>query len=411
MAHEEENVLKDKNDTRHRHSTFGTWRATLKELYTRVITIDKNIHKSVYWNGENNNYPSEIERVISNSPTANRASKILGKYIGGKGVLKPDTDIIVNERKNYKISNICSIGGQNIAKQGGVWFHVGYGLSDQLTLVQKSLDIPDYCKFRKAKEDDEKNEGKIYYKDYADDTWFSFFLNKKVKEKWYYPYNPLPEVVMAQVIADYKEYGGAPTTDLAEMLPYYRGQVYYLNTTPEYKYALSPFDSVFNDMDSEYRISLYTNKQVRTGFLGKTAVLTQGLDDEQAKKVIEDVSKWLGAENSDTLYHLDVLKADDLDKVFKIIQVKGQYDEKLFEKTNIKLQSNILGSANSLPEILVLSGTGALFGASGETYQQAKLFFNEQTEDERNLLEQTINYLGFPCKIKPIVEVEPTPSV
>ena len=397
-----------------KHSKFGTWRANLVELYTRVIKIDKTKDKAVYWNGENNQYPSEIERVIVNSPTASRASLLMGDYISGDGLVDPTHDVVVNSRKNYKVSDIASMGGQNISKQGGVWFHVGYGLNDDLSkIIPRSLDIPDYAKFRKSKEDDDKNEGKIYYKDYCDTDWFTFWLGKKVKDKWYYPFNNDQNVIKAQILKDYAEAGGEPTEDIAEMLPYYRGQVHYLNTTPEYKYALSPFDSVFNDADSEYRISLYINKQVRTGFLGKTAVLTQGLDDEQAKKVIKDIGNWLGAENSDSVYHLDVEKADDLDKVLKIIQLEAQFDEKLFTETNKRLQSTILGAANSIPEILVLSSTGALFGANSETLREAERFYSRQTKKYRNLLENTITFLGFPCKLKPMVEelTDNTPSV
>lgn len=395
------------------HISFGTFRATLAELFTRVITIDKNKDKSVYWNGENNQYPTEIERVVLNSATAKRASIIMGDYVAGDGLQDETKDVIVNTRKNYKLSQIISMGGQNISKQGGSWFHIGYGFNDNLLLVPKSLDVPDYSKFRKSKEDDDLNEGKIYYKDYCDSNWFSFMFGKKVKDKWYYPYNNNQEVIKAQIKADYKEYGGEKTEDLATMLPYYRGQVYYMNTTPEYKYALAPVDSVFNDADSEYRISLYTNKQIRTGFLGKTAVLTQGLDEETSKKIVKDISLWLGAENSDSVYHLDVEKADDLDKVMKVIQLKAQFDEKLFTETNKKLQSNILGAFNSIPEILVLSSSGALFGANSETLKEAERFYSRQTKKYRNLLESTINFLGFPCEIKPMVdeETELTPSV
>lgn len=396
------------------HKKFGTFRATLGELWTRVVSIDENKDKAVYWNGENNQYPSEIERIVLNSPTAKRASMIMGDYVAGDGLEDESKDIIVNTRKNYKLSQVISMGGQNISKQGGIWFHVGYGLNDDLTkLVQRSLDIPDYAKFRKAKEDDDLNEGKIYYKDYCDSNWFSWMFGKKVKDKWYYPYNPIHEVVLTQIKADYKEYGGEPTDDIAQMLPYYRGQVHYMNTTPEYKYALAPIDSVYNDADSEYRISLYTNKQVRTGFLGKTAVITQGLDDETSKTIVADISNWLGAENSDNVWHVDVENVDDLDKVVKVIQLKGNFDEKLFTETNKKLQSNILGAYNSIPEILVLSSSGALFGANSETLREAERFYSRQTKKYRNLLESTINFLGFPCKIKPMVEEETTeiPSI
>lgn len=68
--------------------------------------------------------------------------------------------------------------------------------------------------------------------------------------------------------------------------------------------------------------------------------------------------------------------------------------------------STILRMANNLPEVLFLTGNGALFGTSGEMYEQAKLFYSEQTADERWHLSETLTYLGFPCEIKPIVSIE-----
>lgn len=388
-------------------------RATLIELWSRVIKIDTTKDGSVYWNGENNHYPNEIERVIINSPSASRSSKMFGKYISGKGLLDEASDVTVNVKKNYKLSGVAALAGQTLAKQGGAFFHIGYGFDDasgELIIVQKSLDVLDYSKCRLAKEDDENNAGKIFYKDYCEQKSFG---GKKTKTKWYYPYNPNEKVLIEQIKADYATAKGKPTEDLSEMIKHFRGQVYYLNLTPEYKYALSPFDSVFNDCDSEYRISTYINSEWRNGLLGKTAVLTAGLDAEIADQIKEDLLNWLGSEKSSGIYHMDIEKADDLDKILKVIQVKGQFDEKMFEKTNIHLRNNILGAANNIPEALVLSSSGALFGTSADAYTEMKLFYSEQTEDERWKLSETLTYLGFPCEIKPIVETNAiqTPSV
>lgn len=377
-------------------------RARLVELFSRVIKVDKTKNGDVYWNGEDNLYPNEIERIVNNSPTAKRACSIMGKYIAGKGLVDETKDVIVNPKKNYKLSNVVTLAGKSVAMQGGVYIHVGYGLSEDLSkIIPKTLDVLNYTKCRKAKEDDDKNEGKFFYKEYCDNK--SLF-GKKEETPWFYPFNKKPEVVLAQIKADYALKNGEPTDDIVEMLPHYRGQVYYLNLTPEYPYALAPVDSVYNDSDSEYRISLYTNTQTRTGFLGKTAIITNGLDEETATKVDEDIADWLGSENAAPVFRMDVESADNLDNVLKVIQLDAQYNEKLFEKTNANLETKILGAFNSIPEILVKSSPGAIFGTSGEEYKQAKIFYSEQTEDERWKLSEMFTYLGFPCEIKPIAE-------
>lgn len=384
-------------------------RAKLIEIFTRVITLSKDKDESVYWNGENNLYPNEIEGVICNSPTAKSSSKILAKYIAGSGVsdanglkIKYSDLEFVNKKKAYKITDIIRIASQNISKQYGVWFHISWGFDEKGNLIQKSIDVLDYCKCRKTKEDDEENPGKIKYKDFADKG--SLFNSSKPKSKWFYPYSNDKDVVMSQIKADYDSKG--EEFEILEAIKSYRGQVFYLNLTPEYVYALSPYDAVYNDCDSEYRFGLYTNTQLRTGFLGKLLILTQGLDEEASKKVISDVSGWLGSENSGSAYHLDVEQTDSLDNVLKIIQPKAMFDDKLFEVTDKRLKRNILSAANNIPEALINAGEGALFGTNSETYKEMKLFFSEQTEEEREKLEETLTYLGFPCKILPIIQPE-----
>lgn len=379
-------------------------RASIIEIYKRGIPIFQDRNNHVYWNGDDNLYPNEIEGIVVNSATASRAAKVMAKYIAGRGFTDEAQDVIVNKKKNYRLSNMATFIAGNMAKQGGCFIHVGYGIADDGTIRPKQLDVLDYTKCRINKEDDAENDGKIFYKDYCDQRkGYLWRGSKKEKEKWYYPFNPIQDVVRAQIARDYKDDIVTPE-DFVTALEHYRGQVFYLNLTPEYKYALAPVDSVYNDADTEYRISLYTNMQVRSGFLGKTAVITQGLDDEQAEEIKKDIAEWLGAENTDNVFHMDVASADNLDNVLKVIQLKGQYDEKMFTETNTRIRKHILGAFNNIPEPLLFASEGALFGTSADTYTEMKLFYSEQTEEERYRLQETLIFLGFECEIEPIVK-------
>jgi hypothetical protein len=380
--------------------TVGRFRAKFIELYSRIVKLFDDKAQSIYYNGENNLYPNEIELAILNSPTGKSASKIFAKYISGKGV---ENDYVVNQTKNYNLSNIVKIASTNISRQYGVFFHIGQSLNAGLTL-SPVLDILEYTKVRIGKEDDNEYITKYWFKD-CEKTKSSSWSKDTDEGVWYYPYNSNPEVILEQIQNDYKLAGGIePDADIATMLPYYRGQVYYMNLTPEFKYALSPFDAVYNDLDSEYRISMYINRQVRTGFLGKTYVVTAGLDEEAEEQVQKDVALWLGSENVGGTYHLSIGAVDDIDKVFKVGQVKGEIDEKLFTETKVTIKSNIYSAANNVPEQLVKSET-SLFGTQSETYIEMKKFYTEQTFEERNELEKTLRYLGFECKIIPIVDI------
>lgn len=383
-------------------TVVGKFRAKFVELYRRFIPLAENKDESIYYNGENNLYPNEIELAILNSPSGKSASKVFAKYISGKGV---ENDVVVNPTKNYKLSKIVRMSATDVSRQYGTFFHIGQRL-EQGVLIPV-LDILEYTKTRIGKEDDNDFVSKYWFKDCSLEQKKSYLSNKKTESAlWYYPFNADKDVILEQIFNDYVDAGGEDSeADLATMLPYYRGQVYYMNLTPEFKYALSPFDACYNDLDSEYRVSMFTNRNVRTGFLGKTYVVTSGLDDEENNTVEEDIVKWLGSENIGGTYHLALEAGADIEKVFKVGQVKAEFDDKLFSETKNTLRDNIYSQANNVPAQLVKAET-SIFGTQSETYVEMKKFYTEQTYDERKELEDTLTYLGFPCKIIPIINID-----
>lgn len=363
-------------------------RAQLVELYTRFTKWDKAT--KVYSNGENNLYPYEIETVVNNSPTARRAANMMAKFIAGKGLTQ---DVMLDKSKNYRLSDFVMRVAKDISVHYGCFIHVSYKVNQAGEVVPNIPTVLDYTHCRIMKEDDKNNAGKIAVKDWHDRTM------KQKKPRLYYPYHNNEDVVFAQIMEDAKE---ANKETLAEAISLYRGQVLYLNLTPEQIYALSLFDSVYNDCDTEYRISLYSNNVLRTGFLGKIAVITQGLDEEQSKIIDQDVKQWLGAENSGNVYRLDLEQTADLDKAFQIKQLDSQFDEAQFKDTKDSVRLNILGAANNIPEGLVFK-SGGLFQGSGEAYKQMKLFYNEQTEYERGKIEDVLLDMGYDTKIIPLI--------
>lgn len=379
----------------------GKIRATLVELYTRVIKPDEK-QNNIYINGENNLYPYEIERFINNSPTATRATDIMQRFIAGNGV---ENDKIVNTKKNYLLSDIVDMAAEDVSEQNGSFLWIGYGFDPETgsNPIPNKLDTLDYSNCRISKEDDNEYKGKIYVKDYLKKK--SFNARAVSDEVWYYPYNPNPDVIIAQMKADARA-GLKRKKDedvtIDEMVRHYRGQVFYLNMTRKYKYALSKFDSVVNDADSEFRFSLYVNREMRTGFLGKVIAILKGEDENDTVK--EDLATLLGAENVGSMLLLKAESNEDIEEVLKIEQLKAQIDDKMFVEQDKRIRRNILGAANNLPEPLIYAGEGALFGTSGETYREMKLFYQEQTQRERKAIERALTMIGFPTKIIPLVD-------
>jgi hypothetical protein len=374
-------------------------RASLIELWNRVT--DYNLDEKVYLNGANNLYPNEIELIVQNSPSASKGSNLMATYINGSGL---SNDPILN-------GTLLSVTNKDIADdisvQYGCFIHVRYGLEasqEEAKFVPKSISVLDYTKCRKSKTDDNDNFGKIIYKDF-EESKSGFFGNNndEIKETWYYPFSNNQDIIKKQIINDNeKALKVDPEISFQNLVSNYRGQVYYLNLTPKYKYAVSHFNSVYNDCDTEYRMSLYSNSVSRAGFLGKVAILTSGLDEETSDNIKDDVANWLGAENASTAYFLEIEETENLENNFKILSVPSQYDEAQFKDTKESTRINILGACNNIPSALVSANESNLFGSSGELIIQMKIFYNEQTSYERRRIEETYKLFGIDTKIIPI---------
>ncbi|MDB9801058.1 hypothetical protein OAB94_01650 [Flavobacteriaceae bacterium] len=378
-------------------------RASLIELWNRVT--DYNLDEEVYLNGANNLYPNEIELVVQNSPSASKGSNLMSTYINGRG--------LTNDPKfNGKLlSEVNKDIADDISVQYGCFIHVAYGVkvnSEGADFVPTCISVLDYTKCRKSKNDDNENAGIIIYKDF-EESKSGFFGNDDddTKETWYYPFSNNQEIIKSQIRKDNKEaLKENPEMDLSNLVSNYRGQVYYLNLTPKYTYAISHFNSVYNDCDTEYRMSLYSNSVSRAGFLGKVAILTSGLDEETSADIKNDVAKWLGAENASTAYFLEIEDTESLDNNFKIMSVPSQYDEAQFKDTKENTRINILGACNNIPSALVSANDSNLFGNSGELIVQMKSFYNEQTNYERRRIEETYAMFGIETKIIPLINNE-----
>jgi len=365
-----------------------TWiRAKFFEVYQKLNPVAKHLKDKIYLNGEDNLYPNTLLNIINESSTAKRCSNLMAKFIVGKGVIN-DIDIT----KTFTLNDFSSQISRQIATYYGAYVWIGYGFDDAGKIIKKSYKVFDYSKCRTQIKDADFNEGKIIFSDWNGKSGL-FGKDKNKTEKWYYPFNDNDAVVRKQIENDF----GKPIEteiDLIEAIKKYRGQVYHINLTPEYEYSLPLWDSVFNDMNSEAQISKYTNTQTRSGFVGKTAVITAGLDAETKEVINKHLGGFLGAENSSNIWHLSLDANIKIDEAIKIEQVKAQYDEKLFQSTIIALRKNISGAFNNIPEELIYS-TGGLFGQSSDKYNEMKKFYWEQNDYERKFLINRLWELGF----------------
>lgn len=359
-------------------------RVFFSEVASRAIEYVKS--DDIYINGDDNLYAETVQNILYQSPTASLAIRALGDFIAGDGV---ENDFIVNKKGQY-ISELIEDIANDIAIQNGFYLKVDYKIdevNDELKYIPVNPILIPYTNCRIGKVDDSDNEGKIYVGNWDNES-NSIFSNifKRNKNKWYYPFNNNQKIISDQIKND----GG---------IEKYRGQIMYVNLTPKFKYALSLFNAVLNDADSEYRIGAYVNTQWKDGFLGKTIVISNGLDED-----FEDViEQWIGVKGGRGIAYVALEQTTDVKDALHIQQIPSQYDEKQHSETKESVRENILGAAKNLPKQLVFDSNG-LFSQSGEAIRELKQFYWEQTKKERRAIEKSFSKIGIDVEIKSIIE-------
>jgi len=369
---------------------------------------------SVHLNGEDNNYPERVERTINNSATAKPAAETLKKFIIGQGFEQQEfNDVVVNKKTGATLRMLLSQVAQSYAWQKGVAVHANYNANYKIS----DLKVLPFGHCRVGKKDDTSYAGKIG----LHDQWY----NKSIKAKdikMIDVFNPLEKVVKEQIRA-------------AKDIKNFKGQIHFFHPDDTI-YPLAHIDNVMYDADSEYQAAVFKNRSLRKGYFGNLIFLTPPLLGELAKKPPELMSpeelkifrhlnsergnfkevikQSLGAENVGGVVHMEVEhQLDDIKKAFEVVKIDTNIDDKVFEYTETSAANNIRKANQNIPAILIDNRDNSVFGDSGKKFKEAKIYYSEQTQDEREFIDHHINELmkhfeGFEMpkgglKIKPLV--------
>lgn len=379
-------------------SKIGKFVASIVELFDREIkTTDA---KNIYKNDIDNLYPNRVELVERNSVTAFSCSQKLKSFIVGKGFADERlNELTVNPVKGIKGYKFLTLLANSIKTHRGAFIHVNYDIEGNVNY----LDVLDYKKCRISKEDDLGYSGLIYYKDWREKD--KAFDRKQCR--WFYPYNNKQDVIDDQRVKDAK-LNKKSADDLEGLVKNYRGQVYFLNLDDTEVYPYGWIHPVYNDADNEYRISLYRNTNLRTGFLNKTIVIANGIDAESKDGFNTSVKAWLGAEGTAPVFVMTPDETvDNVDNIIKTIELKGSYDSKRFETDEKSIENNIRKAYLSIPKILI-SPEDSFFGSSGEAFIQAVKYYNQETLFIRDIIAYVMEsfYKGKNFSINPLTTSE-----
>ena len=391
--------------------------AQLIDIAKKKTTWNKQVE--IYNNGDDNQYPERIERLINNSVTAKMASGIMTQYLVGKGLGETD-NLIVNKFKNTKLIDFLNRVAKNKVNQKGVFIHVNWNANFKI----KDLQVLPFNTCRVGKIDDKDYNGKILvHKD-----WLGKAENPNIIDV----YNPDATIIEAQVrFAS----GNKNKTLTADDWNKYKGQILFVNDDYELIYPLSKIDAVSLDCDNEYLISVYKNRILRNGFFGKTLVITRPLIDKDVEKTIYEngelvrnpkyfeaeserdafnstIKQFLGAENVDGVMSLEIdFDHENLENAIVIKNIESNIDPDMFEKIEVSIRKNILIAFNNLPVGLVQASEG-IFSNSADALIEMKKTYWENTQLERDSLQTLVNdllarfegYAGGYLEVKPIIE-------
>ena len=344
---------------------------------------------TIQTNGENNQYPNEIEALVLNSPTASSVTDTMSDFISGQDVSVDN----FGEAMNNKSRKLINLASKDISKQKGAYFHIPYKLKTLKDgTIEIERDFPTLLPFTDVRKSNEDDAGNYYfvYGEFGSRLDLNIELFGSNKDfKTYYKFNPKKSVVLQQIDEDYKRNNADINDPIEKKIRYYRGQVYFLNFDENLTYPYSLFHSARPDMATEYKVSEYMLEGFGYGFLGKKGVIVNGSTKEV--DLYKIISSWMGTAGANKFPVIDVtsdnfadMKIEDMIKTFSI---DSNYNEKMVKDTNERIEKNILRQAK-LPKILFYSDDNSMFGQSGESMRVAFEYYNAQTRNYRSGLEE-----------------------
>ncbi|UAB85683.1 hypothetical protein INR75_06625 [Zunongwangia sp. SCSIO 43204] len=358
----------------------------------------------IYKNGVDNDYPELIESLIDNSVTASRCAALMASYISGKGFGDELNKIIVHDKKKISLLQLVQDIAESYSRHKGFFIQLNYDLNYNFS----SIECLPFTDCRVGKEDDDKYKGKIAVcSDWQD--------AKEVKKaKLVDVYNDNKKVVETQI-------------NKAGSIHKYNGQIYYYHEGKK-NYPLSPLHPCIEDSESEKLSAIYKSTSLKKGFFGKTLFITKPLveadryNEDEAKEYQDQVKErtnfrevikqFIGAENADGVLHLEMeFDGEDIEKEILVKNIDSNINDKLFSYTENSVSDNIRMCFNNVPAPLIRSKEGALFGSSGDAINAMKLFYQDQTNDERMIVEQTIQMLLSRFANKPNQEIKLIPLI
>ena len=336
------------------------------------VNIEENVKKEfnrrsdIYNYGDDNNYPSIIKKLIDSSVTAKACTELMSSFLYGKGF---ENNTFYLNSSNVTPNAFLRQITVDAPYYKGFAIHVSYNALGE----KSSFKLIPFNWVRWGREDVNGYKSKVKVcKDWND--------TRKNPIDEYDVYKP--SVAIQQI----ENSGG---------LSNYKGQILYVSLDFQNLYPKPFADSVINDIISEGQSSLLKRNLLTKGFINNTIVTTKPFEDPKDRDHFrKGLKSQLGSEGAGSIVHMEAsLESDNLQDEILTTPISSDIDDKLFEYTDKNTSDKIRKAFLNIPPALIDANDTSIFGQSGETLKQMKLFYQEQTEHLRDHINEVINEL------------------
>ena len=341
------------------------------------VVIKENRTEGILNYDIDNAYPQRMLSALAHSGIASTCVDWYRRFILGQGFTDEIFGRSTINADGLTPNLLLRLVVKDFARLNGFAIHVNYNMNGAIS----NVNWMPWTRTRLTKPDDQDLVGKIaVHKDWARER---SLLIRKTDIEFINTFNDDPEIVMAQI-------------ESAKGIDRYRGQILWFS--PEgMNYPLVRFDPVLEDVQTDAGIKVSKNSAVLKGFKANRIFIYKGKfeNDQDREDFLDEMEEFDGPENLNSSMLVEV---DRKEEIPEIIQIEAPKSDKLFELTERTVQENIR-MIYHVPEVFIKSTPGKL-GQDGQL-EQAEVFYNKDTEDERLIFNEQFKRL-FANFMRPI---------
>lgn len=351
-------------------------KSKIPQAYKKERQDIYNKRFGVIFNGEDNLKPLITENTIDLSPTASQCADTYEAFIGGGGFETDMSDVNLSDViwEDFTPDDLLQEITEPVSRHQGVFINVGYNANYE----KDSYKVIPYSLCRVGQKDSSNYYGKIVV---SPKGWGKSV--KKDEVDIYDVYNPLPNVIQAQVDAC----GGWDN---------YKGQVFFFRMKTKYTYPLPLIDRSINFCEVEYKMGLYYKSTVDRSFENITVVRHKQFPDKQDRRdFYKNIADLSGVENANSKLIVQDDWDDDEDKSgkFKFDTIKNEIKAEKYKHFEQSSSNFIRKAFKNIPPQLVDSVAGKLGNTSGEDLVKAQAVYNTLTARDRSKIERLFKEL------------------